>query len=237
MNIINLRGKITSIKSQIIYINNQGYVDILPNNVEWSSCYDTIQFYKPDERYYNVITNINSYLHNYLIFNFNESFIYLSSNYKNIIGLIGNNGSAIIIKLIFNKKRYINTLHKIETDVKIYNNTIYKKISCFKNGAILLTENGNIEVYNSIGHYRNINIPILKNGEKYISVECGYSHVVLLKNDNTVVAYGWNKYGQCNIPLINDINICYTQIAASPFLNITVLLRNDGKCICIGQKY
>ena len=217
MDINNIKGKFISIKSQIIYIDDSGKLYIIPNIIN-------NDIHIIDDNYYGVIIKINACL------SYFEYFIYVSSNNKNIIGLITNTGSVYIVKLIWD---YDNI--KINIDIEIYNDTIYTDLSCFKDGVILLKEDGNIEVTNLKGRYRKIHIPKLKDGEKYVSVVCGYSHIVLLKNDNTVVAYGWNKFGQCDIPPLNNIDIYYTQICAHPFNNITVLLRNDGKCICIGQ--
>ena len=170
----------------------------------------------------------------------NENFIYLSSNNKNIIGGIASLGSAIIFKLKkptktiksfskFSKNKYKNEYYNYINFEYIYTTHSYKEISCFKDGGVLLTKNGSIKIYNfeESKYFRGYNIPLqLENDEKYISVVCGHSHIVLLKNNNTVVSYGWNKYGQCNIPPLID-NTYYTQIGAHPLLNSTILLRND----------
>ena len=61
MNINNIKGKFTSIKLQIIYINNQGYLDILPNHIIYGDSCNSgpiTDSYNSDERYYNVIINM-----------------------------------------------------------------------------------------------------------------------------------------------------------------------------------
>ena len=57
-------------------------------------------------------------------------------------------------------------------------------------------------------------------------------HTVALKGDGTVVAWGWNYYGQCNVPSgLNNV----VAIAAGGWH--TVALLRDGKVAVWGMQY
>jgi hypothetical protein len=231
-------------------MNTTEIITIMKNNNILYICKGRIcAYYNNKLKYAEAISIMNAKLDN-------EHFIYLSSNNKDIIGGITSLGSAIILKLNkrvktiksfskISKNKYENEYYNYvnfkyictsPTVIKLIDN-LYKEISCFKDGGVLLTKNGSIKIYNfgESEYFRGYKIPLqLENDEKYISVACGHSHIVLLKNNNTVVSYGWNKYGQCNIPPLID-NTYYTQIGCHPLLNSTILLRNDRKCIYIGK--
>ena len=59
----------------------------------------------------------------------------------------------------------------------------------------------------------------------------GCEHSVLLKSDGTVVAFGDNSEGRCEIPALAE-GATYTQVAAG--MDHTVLLVNDGTAIACG---
>ena len=59
----------------------------------------------------------------------------------------------------------------------------------------------------------------------------GEEHAAFLFNDGTVVAFGNNEKGQCDIPILTD-GRTYTQIAVGQ--HHTVFLRSDGTVDCIG---
>ena len=61
----------------------------------------------------------------------------------------------------------------------------------------------------------------------------GVGHIVLLRNDGTVVALGYDRFGQCNIPELGDLTD--TQVAAGSLH--TVLLRSDGMAVPCGNNY
>ena len=216
-----IENQITSIKSQVIYIDKKGKLKIIPNIISYGGSFGVRDQSVIALPYLKLIRKINEHL---LV---NEYFTHVISNNKNIIGLIKDNKTALIIKINFTNE---NKMVFIIKDNYNYNN-----ITCFLNGFILIKNDGKLETYNIKGLHLNINIPKLENEEKFISVKCGKSHIVLLKNNNNVVAYGSNYYGQCDIPLIENNDIFYTQIGALE--HSTVLLRNDGKCIIIGQQY
>ena len=62
-------------------------------------------------------------------------------------------------------------------------------------------------------------------------VAAGGCHTVLLRNDGHAVAFGWNEYGKCNVPRLNQ-GITYTQVSAGG--QHTVLLRSDGQAVAFG---
>ena len=59
----------------------------------------------------------------------------------------------------------------------------------------------------------------------------GKQHTVLLKSDGTAVAWGCNKYLQCNIPSLPE-KVKYIQVAAGAYH--TVLLRDDNRVVACG---
>ena len=66
--------------------------------------------------------------------------------------------------------------------------------------------------------------------ESYTQVAAGYMHTVALKNDGTLVAWGDNSDGQCNVPSgLTGV----TQVAAGGYH--TVALKNDGTVVAWGD--
>ena len=61
-----------------------------------------------------------------------------------------------------------------------------------------------------------------------MTVSAGGSHTVGLRADGTVVAVGWNQYGQCDVSGWTDI------VAISAGLSHTVGLRADGTVVAVG---
>ena len=59
----------------------------------------------------------------------------------------------------------------------------------------------------------------------------GKQHTVLLKSDGTAVAWGCNKYFQCDIPSLPE-KVKYIQVAAGAYH--TVFLRDDNRVVACG---
>ncbi|CAK9013383.1 unnamed protein product [Durusdinium trenchii] len=68
--------------------------------------------------------------------------------------------------------------------------------------------------------------------EKHEDYGFGYDHSVLLRSDGSAVACGWNRYGQCDIPPLEE-GVCYTQVSAG--IAYSVLLRSDGSAFACGM--
>lgn len=63
-----------------------------------------------------------------------------------------------------------------------------------------------------------------------VSVACGLAHGLALKEDGTVIAWGWNFYGQATVPDgLNNV----TAIAAGE--NFSVALKRDGTIVAWGK--
>jgi hypothetical protein len=65
----------------------------------------------------------------------------------------------------------------------------------------------------------------------YIQISAGTSHTVLIRSDGCAVAVGSNRYGQCNIPPLDE-RMAYSQISAG--MGCTVLVRSDGSAVAAG---
>ena len=61
------------------------------------------------------------------------------------------------------------------------------------------------------------------------TIAAGVDHTVGLKSDGTVVAVGWNEYGQCNVSDWTDI----VSVAAGDYH--TVGLKSDGTVVAVGK--
>ena len=69
-------------------------------------------------------------------------------------------------------------------------------------------------------------------GVSYAHVSAGGSHTALLRSDGCAGACGCNRYGQCNIPPLDD-GVSYTQVSAGG--SHTALLRSDGFVVVCGN--
>lgn len=64
-----------------------------------------------------------------------------------------------------------------------------------------------------------------------IAIASGNTHTLVLKSDGTVVAAGFNEYGQLNVSTWSDI----IAIAAGAWLSLG--LKSDGTVVGIGCNY
>ena len=71
---------------------------------------------------------------------------------------------------------------------------------------------------------------ILKNyiDDSSVAISTGYGYTLGLKSDGTVVAVGYNKYGQCDVSGWHDI------VAISAGSHHTVGLKSDGTVVAVG---
>jgi len=58
-------------------------------------------------------------------------------------------------------------------------------------------------------HIGDADIPPLEKDISYIQVSAGEMYTVLLRSDSDVVASGWDRYGQCTIPELEE-GVSYT---------------------------
>ena len=65
----------------------------------------------------------------------------------------------------------------------------------------------------------------------FVQVECGALHTVALRADGSVVAWGDNAYGQCDVPAL-PAGLTYVEVAAS--MTHSAARRSDGSVICWG---
>src|SRR4051812_6964311 len=72
-------------------------------------------------------------------------------------------------------------------------------------------------------------LPLVRPGTKFVAVAQGSEHSLGLKSDGTVMAWGWNDYGQCNVP-VELSNV--TAIAAGGYYNL--VLKSNGKVVAWG---
>jgi alpha-tubulin suppressor-like RCC1 family protein len=69
---------------------------------------------------------------------------------------------------------------------------------------------GHCNVPDSIqGKVHNVNINNDNVIGMVVSIECGYAHYCAILNDNRIVCWGNNMYGQCNVPDSVQGNVIY----------------------------
>lgn len=92
---------------------------------------------------------------------------------------------------------------------------------------------GSVIAFGAAGDGRLV-VPPLPAGERYVAVEAGFDHTVLLRSDGTVVAFGANGAGQLDVPPLTG-GLRYTAVAAGN--EFTVLLRSDGEAVAFGANW
>merc|ERR1712060_353771 len=80
---------------------------------------------------------------------------------------------------------------------------------------------------------------LLEEGAKYTQVSSGggvvsadKAHTVFVRSDGTAVACGYNGFGQCNVPVLEEL-VTYTQVSAGAAH--TMLLRSGGTAVACGK--
>ncbi len=68
--------------------------------------------------------------------------------------------------------------------------------------------------------------------ENLIAIAAGGYHSLGLKSDGSIVAWGWNKSGQCNVP---EPNSGFVAIAAGGYHSLG--LKSDGRIVAWGRNY
>jgi hypothetical protein len=66
----------------------------------------------------------------------------------------------------------------------------------------------------------------------YISIDAGQMHNLAMRSDRTLVAFGWNGDGQCNVPAL-DPGVTYIDFSASG--QNSVALRSNGSVVVWGS--
>jgi len=66
-------------------------------------------------------------------------------------------------------------------------------------------------------------------GNDFVAIAAGKRHCLALKSDGSLVAWGYNTYGECNVPDGTD----YTAIAAGT--NHSIALKSDGSIVVWGR--
>ena len=143
---------------------------------------------------------------------------------------------------------YRTTFTKITTNV----NDI-KLVCCGRNHTFILKNDGTLWAcgqnnYGQLGlgdtDNRTTFIQVTTNTNNIKSVNCGYEHTIILKNDGTLWGCGYNGYGQLGLEDVNNRNT-FTQITTNTGniksiycgLYNTYILKNDGTLWGCGRNY
>jgi hypothetical protein len=89
--------------------------------------------------------------------------------------------------------------------------------------TIQAEESGTVESWGNIN-----NVPEPNTG--FVAVSAGWGHSLGLKSDGSIVAWGWNVYGQCNVPEPNA-----NFIAISAGYGHSLALKSDGSIVAWGS--
>jgi len=137
--------------------------------------------------------------------------------------------SSIKIKTIITSARMQNTYDFVATDGFTI---LLEEVSCDTISSSSSSSSSSeycteLYAYGANDWYQS-EVPLnLKFGNKQISA--GKNHNLVIKNDNTVAAWGKNDYGQCNVPA--SLGSCK---AISAGRNHSVALKNDGSVVAWG---
>ena len=75
-------------------------------------------------------------------------------------------------------------------------------------------------------------MPALPSGLSYVAIAAGTAHTVARRSDGSVVTWGDNSLGQCNVPALPS-GLSYVEIAAGIYH--TVARRSDGSIVAWGD--
>ena len=143
----------------------------------------------------------------------------ISYTNANIFNLIVSDHSMHVYAISKNMVYYIRN-NKIDIINFSYNNHIkIKQISTGKHFVMFLAENGHLfsmgkkNNKGELGHgdfvVRNepkIIKVFIENGDKIISVKCGYKHTIALASNGKVYSWGSNSHGQCSVDIKSNFN-------------------------------
>ena len=74
--------------------------------------------------------------------------------------------------------------------------------------------------------------PGISNTSKYVAISAGGLHGLAPKNDGTIVAWGDNSSGECDVPAnLRDVK------AISAGGAFSLALKNDGNIVCWGDNF
>ena len=108
----------------------------------------------------------------------------------------------------------------------------YTQISTAGQRAILLRSTAEAVVLSFVDGYGNLFAQRWEDDFSFTQVSAGLHHLLFLRSDGTVFAYGRNDFLQCDIPPL-DPGVVYTQVSAGDFHS--VLLRSDGQVVACGR--
>jgi len=92
--------------------------------------------------------------------------------------------------------------------------------------SVVLKSDGTIQTFNLEEHHE-----IARNLTGIVAISAGYAHVLALRNIGTIVAWGDNTYGQCEVP---EGLTHVTAISAGYWHNLA--LKDDGTVVAWGGK-
>lgn len=99
-------------------------------------------------------------------------------------------------------------------------------IACNTSALAVLDNTGSVKMKNLFTYGHLTQSP---DWDNIAAIDCGAFHVVGLKNDGTVVAYGDNSKGQCSVNGWNNVSKIYANE------NFTIAIKKDGTIYAAGE--
>ena len=139
------------------------------------------------------------------------------------------------------KKNMIYYIYEDSINTFNFGNKVeIKQISCGKSFVMFLTNSGliysrgtkNSKGELGLGDFKGRSTPTLisifiKNGDKIISVKCGYKHTIALSSNGKIYSWGSNSNGQCGISIKSSFNKPMWINVNFKIINICCGLRNS----------